>query len=101
MIAEKAVTADKTKMLSFRLLVDQRESRIRRAPHPLAFCLRYSAYIASARFASKTDFCSFATLMASRNEDSISVSSAPIAVAWEAVILSLCHWPYFFVSAVS
>jgi hypothetical protein len=45
----------------------------------LAFCLRYSSWVASARFCSETDFCSFAILMASQNEASILVSSALIA----------------------
>jgi hypothetical protein len=43
------------------------------------FWRRYSAYVASARFSSETDFCSLAVSMAAQNEASILVSSAPIA----------------------
>src|SRR6516164_6825700 len=50
-----------------------------RPPDPLAFWRRYSAHVASARFSSETDFCSFAILMALPNEASMRVSSAPIA----------------------
>jgi|SRR5271157_5552411 len=45
-----------------------------RNPCPLTlstFWLRYFASVASARFASEIDFCSFAILMASQNESSI------------------------------
>jgi hypothetical protein len=57
----------------------QRDSRKPRSPDARAFCLRYSAQVASARFSSETDFCSFAILMALWNESSIWVSSAPKA----------------------
>jgi hypothetical protein len=57
----------------------QRGSRNPRPPGPPAFWRRYSAYVASARFSSKTDFCCFAILMASQNEASVKVSSAPMA----------------------
>src|SRR6266404_3758706 len=57
----------------------QRGSRNPRPPAALAFWRRYSAYVASARFSSETDFCACAILTASRNEASIWVSSAPIA----------------------
>src|SRR5262249_44973872 len=43
----------------------------------LAFWRWYSAWVASARFSSETDFCSFAILMAAQNEASIWASSAP------------------------
>ena len=52
----------------------QRGSRNSRPPDAFAFCLRYSAKVASARFSSETDFCSRAVLMASQNEVSICVS---------------------------
>src|SRR5271166_1923713 len=57
----------------------QRGSRNPRPPDPLAFWRRYSAEVASARFASETDFCSFAVLIAAPNEASIWFSSAPRA----------------------
>src|SRR5260370_3127050 len=54
----------------------QRGSRIPRPPNVFVFWRRYAALVASARFASKTDFCSFAVLMAAQNEASILASSA-------------------------
>jgi hypothetical protein len=52
-------------------MIYQRGNRNLCAPDALTFCLRYSAKVASARFSSETDFCSFAILMASQNETSI------------------------------
>jgi hypothetical protein len=49
----------------------QRGNRISRRPDPLAFCLRYSAKVPSARFSSEIDFCFRAVLMAVQNEASI------------------------------
>ena len=40
-------------------------SRNLQAPETLAFCLRYSAKVLSARFSNEIDFCSRAILMAS------------------------------------
>src|SRR5260221_13157267 len=57
----------------------QRGSRNLYSLDEFAFRLRYSARLASARFSSEIDFCSFAVLIASQNEPSIWVSSAPIA----------------------
>src|ERR1700757_2030526 len=55
----------------------ERGSRNPRPPDTLAFCLRYSAQVASARFSSETDFCSFAILMAAQNEASIGSPQHP------------------------
>src|SRR5258707_3170483 len=53
----------------------QRGSRNLYSLDEFAFRLRYSARLASARFSSEIDFCSFAVLIASQNEPSIWVSS--------------------------
>jgi hypothetical protein len=55
----------------------QRGSRTPRPPDALAFCLRYSALVASARFSREIDFCCRAILMAAQKEASNWVSSAP------------------------
>src|SRR6266436_602311 len=50
------------------------------ADHPVFWLSIGPVPFASARFASETDFCSLAVLMASQNEASICISSAPVAV---------------------
>ena len=71
-------------------------SRNPRPPDPLALWRRYSAYVASARFSSETDFYSFAVLMTSQNEASIWVSSPPIAArktpSWLSALSGLRSW---------
>src|SRR5271165_5032228 len=58
----------------------QRGNRISCPPNALTFWRRYSAYVVSARVNSEVAFCCFAVLIAPRNEASISVSLAPVAV---------------------
>jgi len=50
---------------------NQRGSRNPSPPDALAFCLRYSAKVPSARFSSETDLYSRAILIDSQNEASI------------------------------